>query len=322
MGTSSDASLGSLRIQARQRSDMEGNESISDPEFNQYISQSYKELTDLLVAAYGNEYYMATTYQFNVGNAQLYPLPDGSTNFTNTTGSTAAKFYKLIGVDLQYSASPSGWVTLKRFEMIERNKYAYPNSAINFNGYSNLRYRLSGNNIMFMPIPMAGQLMQLWYIPAPTPLQYLLPCGATLGSQSITLTSTVGLAPGMNVSGDVIVQGTTLSSVGSTSVVLSSAPLATNASAMIYFWNDATLLDGIAGWEEFVVIDAAIKAQIKQENDFSGLGAQKADMVARIQGMAEGRDAGQAQHVSDVLGCNSYGFDGMGDGGWGQGGGY
>ena len=42
MSTSSQASLGALRLQAQQRADMENNPAISTAEWNQYISQSYK----------------------------------------------------------------------------------------------------------------------------------------------------------------------------------------------------------------------------------------------------------------------------------------
>lgn len=317
MSTSSYASLGSLRLQAQQRSDLVNNPAVTTPEWNNYISQSSKELYDMLVAAYGNDYYVATSYQFNLTNAQFYPLPDGTSSFTNSVGSQAAEFYKLLGVDLQYSSSPSGWVSLRRLEFIERNKYAYPNTSVNWNGYTNLRYRLEGNNIEFVPIPMAGQLARIWYVPAPTSLQFNLPCGSVLNTSTLTLSDTTGLRTGMNVYGTAIPSGTTVNSVGTTSVIVSNSISATLSSNILSFWSDSTNVSGISGWEEYIVIDAAIKAQIKQESDFSGLVMQKTAMTQRIEGMAEGRDAGQAHHVSDALGMNGF----FGDSGYGMGGG-
>lgn len=44
-------------------------------------------------------------------------------------------------------------------------------------------------------------------------------------------------------------------------------------------------------------------------------------MILDIQSIAEGRDAGQAFHVSDVLGASAWGFDDNDTGGWGMGGG-
>lgn len=316
MSTSSDASLGSLRIQAQQRADMEQNPAISDPEWNQYISQSYKELTDLLVAAYSNNYYIAQTYQFITNQAQAYPLPDGTGNFLDTTGSTAAKFYKLIGVDLQYSASPNGWLTLRNFNWIERNRFAMPNTQTNWVGYTNLRYTINGNNLYLAPMPQSGQVVQVWYIPAPKALQYMLPCGLTLSAKVATLTDTTGLQIGMNVYGNGILPNTTILSVGTTSIIVSNSVSATYASSILSFWSDSAQLDGIAGFEEYCVIDAAIKAQIKQEGDYAPLAGQKADIKQRIEAMAEGRDASQAFHTSDVLGANGY----WSDGGWGTGG--
>src|SRR5437868_757552 len=106
MSLSSSVSLGAMRIQAQQRADLENSGAISTPEWNQYLSQSYKELYDLLVAAYGNDYYVAAPYALTITGEQFYDLP--------------SNFYKLLGVDLQYSAAPTGWITLKRFEFIER----------------------------------------------------------------------------------------------------------------------------------------------------------------------------------------------------------
>lgn len=315
MSTSSDVSLGALRLQAQQRSDLENNPFVSIAEWNQYISQSYKELVDLLVAAYGNEYFFATNYAFGITNAQSYSLPDGTPSFQNANGTQAQKFYKLLGVDLQYSSSPSGYVTLRRFEFIERNKYAYPNTAINWNGYSNLRYRIEGNSLFFIPVPMAGQTARIWYIPAPTSLQFLLPVVTAQGGTICSLSDTTGLAAGMNAFGSgILSSNTTISTLSSNSVTLSAAALSTNPSSILSFWSDSTTLDGIAGWEESIIIDAAIKALIKQESDFAPLALQKQAMKERIEGMAEGRDAGQAQHVSDVLGANAWGgYDGGGD---------
>lgn len=320
MSTSSDASLGAIRIQAQQRSDLENNPAVSNPEWNGYISQSYKELYDLLVGAYNNDYYVATTYTFTTSNAQSYALPNGTPSFVDDNGNIAQKFYKLLGCDLQYQSSPSGWVTLKRFEFIERNKYAYPNVAVNWSGYTNMRYRIEGNNFFMIPIPMTGQAVRLWYIPAPTSLQYML-TGYSVGGSAVigSMSDTTGIVQGMNVFSslqNVVPNNTTILSVSTTTMTMSANAFSSVNANTFTMWNDATTLDGIAGWEEYIVVDAAIKAQIKQEGDFSPLGAQKADMKARIESMAEGRDVGQAMHVSDVLGANAYSWDGAG--GWGM----
>ena len=276
-----------------------------------------KELQDKIVSAYGNDYYFATPYTFFTGNQQFYPLPDGTPQFLNQDGTQAEKFYKLLGVDLQYSSSPTGWVSLRRFEFIERNKYANPNTAVNWNGYSNLRYRIEGNNLYLVPIPQTGQQVRAWYIPAPTSLQYTLVCSCTMNSNVFSLSDTTGLTPGMNAFVTPTSQSLTVQSVSSTSVqVIGSISFPCN-NTPISFYDDGASFDGIAGWEEYVIISAAIKAKIKQEDPVDALAGQLLSMSNRIDAMSEGRDAGQAQHVSDVLGLQNYGgMGGFGDGGW------
>jgi len=63
---------------------------------------------------------------------------------------------------------------------------------------------------------------------------------------------------------------------------------------------DSDTFDGINGWEDFVVVDAAIKCVIKQEQDPSPLMAEKNDLVSRINAMKEARDIGQPEVMTDV----------------------
>lgn len=312
MSVSSKVTLGALRLQAQQRADLENSQAVSTPEWNQYISQSRKELYDLLVAAYGNEYYMATPYVFNLNGAETFPLP--------------ADFYKLLGVDLQYSSSPTGWITLKRFELIERNKSQFPNTNASFLGYTALRYRLEGDNLAFNLVPASGQVARLLYIPEPTNLQWIPSCSTTLNSTTVSMPDVTGITVGMTVYGPSVQNlplPTTVTAVDTTinTVTLSQPVLATQLYVTLAFWRDDTQVDGISGWEEYVVIDAAIKARIKQEQPVDDLRMQKAEMKMRIESMSEGRDAGQAHHISDVLGASSYGggdgfSGGFGSEGW------
>lgn len=302
-----------MRQQSQDRADLENSQLISTATWNQYISQSYKRLYDMLVAAYGNEYYMAPLFQFNVTSDQYYPLPDGTIASVGEL-TAAAALYKLIGVDLQYSASPTGWVTLKRFEEIERNKYAYPNTAVNYLGYTNLKYRVSGTNIEFIPIPAAAQLVQLKYIPQPTSLQFVPSCSIEVGSRHVFMPDASDITVGMSVYGPGIPIGAKVLSTDLTIspqvATIDIAALATSDVVPIAFWIDSTVINGISGWEEYIIIDSAIKARVKQEEDVTDLRIQKQEMVAAIEGMAEGRDAGQAHHVSDVLSVNGFGYDG------------
>lgn len=74
---------------------------------------------------------------------------------------------------------------------------------------------------------------------------------------------------------------------------------------------DADIADGVSGWEEYVVIDAAMKAMAKEESDVSVLMARKQAMLSRIEMAAENRDAGSPATVADVRGdgggCDPWG---------------
>lgn len=160
-----EMSLGQIRLMAQQRADRVNSNFVTMPEWNAYIQQSYFELYDLLITVY-EDYFVASPVTFSTdGTTFLYPLPNG-TNY-----SAAAPFYKLMGVDLALNNAQNAYVTLNRFNFIDRNRYLYPNSAATIYGVFNMQYRLVGTNIEFIPTPTANQQIRLWYIPR---LQQLL----------------------------------------------------------------------------------------------------------------------------------------------------
>lgn len=244
-----DMSLGQLRDLAKQRADRVNSNFITDPEWNSYITQSAFELYDLLIGVY-EDYSLAVPLQFATdGSTFQYPLPDGS-NYNQ-----APAFYKLMGVDLGLDNSNNAWVTLKKFDFIQRNRYVYPNITSTFLGVFNLRYRVVGSTLYFIPVPSGNQIIRLWYIPRMR------------------------------------------------------QPL-----------KDTDILDGISGWTEYVIVDAAIKALQKEESDVSVLMLQKNALKMRIEELANNRDAGQPDTISGTRrwGDSSGGYGGPGfDGSFG-----
>lgn len=80
-----------------------------------------------------------------------------------------------------------------------------------------------------------------------------------------------------------------------------------------YLLQDTDMLDGIAGWSEYVIVDAAIKAMQKEESDVSVLMNQKMMLKQRIEESAMNRDAGQPDTISNVRRASSrWGGDGFG----------
>jgi hypothetical protein len=215
-----------LRTAVRERADQVNSTFISDSELTSYIQQSSFELYDVLVQKYGDAYFVKN------------PPATITTDGTNEVFALPTDLYKLLGVDLQTSGAPNGWLTLRPFNMAERNRYWRPNAAP-IVGFTSLRYRLAGSNLWLTPLPAASQTLRVWYVPR--------------------LTTYTG---------------------------------------------DSDTLDGISGWTEYVIVDAAIKCMVKEESDPSALMAQKAALLKRIEEAAGNRDEGAPPTVSDVSGSD------------------
>lgn len=82
--------------------------------------------------------------------------------------------------------------------------------------------------------------------------------------------------------------------------------------------NDNAKVDGISGWTEYIIIDAAIKCLQKEESDVTVLGMQKGAMIQRIEAAAENRDAGNPAQVGDTQFSDMWWPTG-GGGGYGSG---
>lgn len=219
--------LGTIRTAAQQRSDFLNSNFITTAEWNSYINASMFELYDILVQKFGDDYFVAIPYTYTT-SSQINPLTQASTY------QLPGDFYKGLGVEVALNPNdPNSWVTLRKFEFIQRNLWNYPN-VYTFYGITNLRYRFNGNNLMIVPIPSSGQTVRIWYVPR---LSYLI--------------------------------------------------------------NDADTLDAVSGWEEYIITDVCIKALTKEESDASVFIAQKNALLKRIEEVAENRDIGEPETVSD-----------------------
>lgn len=220
--------LSEIRTAAKQRADMVNASFVSDAEWNSYINQSYFELYDVLVQAYGEDYFVTTnTSIVTDGLTDLFNLP--------VSGSPSQQVvYKLLGVDVQVAgtagAANGTYLPLRKFTFAERNMPGIASAP-----RAQMRYRLNGNKLWLTPLPAAGQTIRLWYVPR-----------------------------------------------------------------LAYLSSDASIADGVSGWLEYVICDAAIKALQKEESDVSVLFAQKQALLARIQAAAVNRDAGEAPVTADV----------------------
>jgi hypothetical protein len=217
--------LSSLRDQSKQRADMVNSSFLTDAEWNQNINNSWYELYDLLIGAYGNDYYASTQTINVVSGAKAYAV--------------GATHYKTLGVD--YVVSTTEKYPLNRYTLRDRNRR---NDAYVRRSYQpDYEYRLTGGNIEIMPVPNSSFTLEHIFIPV--------------------------------------------------AVALSS---------------DGDTIDGVNGFEEYIVVDAAIKALQKEESDVSVLLQQKAYLKQRLEQMAEDRNAGDPERATDV--SNYFGVDG------------
>jgi hypothetical protein len=165
-----EMSLGELRTQSQQRADRLNSGFLTTAEWNTNINQSMTELYDLLVDTY-EDYFVAEPFQFRSdGSTFRYALPTGQggpVSFfdMNNTPVTPPPFYKLMGVDLAVNNANNAYVSINKFNVMDRNRFVYPNTASTIYGVFNLQYRLMGNAIEFIPTPTANQTIRIWMIP-------------------------------------------------------------------------------------------------------------------------------------------------------------
>ncbi len=60
--------------------------------------------------------------------------------------------------------------------------------------------------------------------------------------------------------------------------------------------------DGFNGWEEYVVVDSAIKCLEKEESSTVALERRKERLIGRIEGLASAHDDGFPERVTDIAG--------------------
>ena len=64
--------------------------------------------------------------------------------------------------------------------------------------------------------------------------------------------------------------------------------------------SDSDTVDGINGWEEYIVVDVAIKMLSKEESSTTHLDTEKEALLKRIRDMAQNRDANAPERIADV----------------------
>lgn len=167
-----EMSLYELRLRSQQTADRVNSSFVTTSEWNSFIRLAMYELYDFLITCYEDYFSSTIAYIQTNGTTMLYPIPDGVTNYlggnySGNNGTPALAFYKMIGMDLAVNTSTvsPAWVTLVKFNFIDRNKYVYPNSTSTIYGVYNMAYRVMGNYIDIIPTPAGNQTIRMWYAP-------------------------------------------------------------------------------------------------------------------------------------------------------------
>ena len=275
-------SLSELRQLTRQRADNENSQFVTDTELTRYLNNSWGELYNLIIENF-NEDYFTTSHSFSLtSGTDSYSLP--------------SDFYKSRGVDLVVTSTES--VPLRRYNWAERTRNSVTVRARDY------RYRIQKGSIIFTPLPSTNDSIKIFYIPDPRKLESVTPSGVTRGTTTTYTVSSHSFVADdvVNVSGflaDDYNSQQTVQSVTSTTIVTD-----LNSSAL----SDPTVIgtvesvfDFYSGWDEYVIIDSAIKMLLKEEADVTALLLQKNQLRERIITESQNRDAGEPQTVTDVV---------------------
>lgn len=209
-----NVTLSAMRDRVRKRADMENSTFFTDAQVDTELNVSLRWLYNMLVEAYGSDYYVSTTTDSSVDSQNNYSLP--------------ADFFKLLALGV--SQDGSRFVAMRKFSRAERN--TRPNQATYLRDY---RYRLWGDNYRIIPAPPGGLTFRVIYVPAMTALS-----------------------------------------------------------------DDGDTFDGVNGFEEWAVLDTAIKLLQAEESEWQHLEAQKRGIEHMIRNDAEARDINEQHQVTDL----------------------
>lgn len=329
-----EMTLAELRTAVRQRADMVNSQFVSDAELSQYVNESLFSLYDLLVTTYGEDYYVSEADATTDGT-QLVALP--------------ADFYKLLGVDLVVDGANR--VTLRQFTRMERNRASFT-GANGFPWYNiRYRLRAgklwltptpsSGQSLKILYVPRLTPLEEsltitLSGVAAGDSVEFEDSGEIVAGTDFVvgaddTVTAENLAAELNDVSDSLGVAGFTATASGAVVTVVRdddaqstglgfkqvSSSLAVAGGVLSGGYRqpptDAqTYSDGISGWLEYAILDAAIKCLQKEESDTRVLFGQRERLIQRINDSAPNRDAAEPARVADVTRTGGWGDDNFG----------
>tara|TARA_A100000172_G_scaffold74414_1_gene56484 strand:- start:280 stop:1146 length:867 start_codon:yes stop_codon:yes gene_type:complete len=275
-------SLTELRLLTRQRADQENSQFVNDTELTRYLNNSWGELYSLINENFNEDYFTTTSTVSMVSGTDTYDLP--------------SDFYKMRGVDLVVTSTES--VPLKRYNWAQRTRNALTVYARDY------KYRVQKGSIVFSPVPSTTDSVKLYYIPSPKRLLSKDTTAITRGTSTMWTTGSHEFVVGDLITGQNFLAtdynvDQTVTAIGANTVTtdLDSSGLADPTS----YGSIESRFDFYSGWDEYIIIDSAIKMLLKEEADVTALLLQKNQLRERIITESQNRDAGEPEVVTDVV---------------------
>jgi hypothetical protein len=136
----------------RQRADLVNSQFVTDSELINVINAYKKELDDLLVGAYGEDYF-AQSVTFSLA---------ANTENTSLSALTSGTFYKLMGVE---ALTGGRWVDVPSYTFAERNRYVNNGVQPVWSNQSSLRHRVTGGNLSIRPTQNTAVTLGIYWTP-------------------------------------------------------------------------------------------------------------------------------------------------------------
>lgn len=262
--------LSQLRTEVLQTADMENVSNFIDAttggELDRYINQSLRELYDLIIQHQGQEFFMERAWWHLIPDTDLYTFGGTTLNSTGTVKMT--DMYLFIGMDIHPLGSTDASEKITAISQLGNSHI--PMKPLH------TRHRYGGKSDSYDYYP--SQVSQNGSLTDGTPLYYQL-----LGKDSNS--STLGHLHRVRV-WPVPDKAYTIT----TWYIPQPVDLTTGGS----------LVGGLNGWEDYVVVDAAIKCLQKEESDTSALEMRKQRLIDRISTLASVKNQGDTEYIADT----------------------
>jgi hypothetical protein len=311
-------SLPEFALAVRQRADLGGQQNafgsntsgeITDAELQSMIQIAITKVWGILCRKFPDNYAWGDGGT-GTGQGYIIPVAQGTYRYL-----LPYDFYKEKGVDLALDSTLQNWASVRPYSLRDRNLFSFPlQTVLAYAGWQNMRFMIQGNYLNFLPQlgPLPGNMRLLYFPQAPT-LVLQLPSSYPGTTTPVALGTLIQVT---NNGGNQVFQAVIAGTTGNAQPTWSQY-FATQGGLGIpgvvqdgsVYWaykgplsSYVTVFDGISGYEDAVILIAAVMARTKQEGDAGDLSAQLAAEMERIEAEAANRQSGDPRVIAGGFG--------------------